>query len=281
MKDFVNNTLCDPVLVQMHNLYNGLWAADPKYPYFNYLGLNFDADRVKSIKFYFHVYRPLSTTEVREHIPGSDDFLRYYALHQHSMGQSLDNSGCALELKFHSDESSPSKGFHFRMRSDADTYRMLGMPRGIPRNLVLGSNMMPGINYEYGVRNMVKRYYYFSDLESKRHIAQMFDLDTLTRASLLEYAESEQFEKVNAYFEDTEALRSCLGTLPSLHQQLVHVLCERYDLECKAFGLYRVNGTRAVYMFSRQSSSMVAGVPCENRTCIDTIGNILNAKPWE
>lgn len=252
--NFIENCFKHPLLRQTNDNYRKVWQKKDGYPYFNYFGVNFDERGVVSVKFYFHVFRYIEPNEAALFLPTLDDFEKYYHLYQESKGQTLDSSGCAFELKFLRDGDEPVKGFHFRLLPNAESYKLIGLPKRIP--LTDFQNWLrPGINYEYrGKEVLRKTYYYFTQEEHKAYFAKRFGLEFLIKAALIEYSESQGFCKINTWY-GTDLSMAKVGNILSEDQILeVDRLCNKYGFNVKAYGYYEGLSVKAVYFMVNGSN---------------------------
>jgi len=202
-------------------------------------------------------------------LPTTEDFNKYYFLYQESLVQNIEHSGCAFEVKFFPDKETPIQGFHFRVKSSAEAYKLIGLPQRLP--FILDENYLPtGINYEYRLDNVLRKtYYYLSSEEHKKYFAQRFHLPFLETASLIEYSESDVFSKINTWYGNDPAIYSNANILPQPQKEVTEYLCEKYKLNAKAFGFYENSDVKAVYLFNAEPKTSL-----RNNTYTDTMKNL-------
>lgn len=247
-ESFLNN----PYLIKMYENYNQVWKKHEDYPYLNHFGLNFDQQGIVSIKFYFHLFHKVTIEEAQLFLPQTDDFFKFYDLHEISKNWSMENSGCAFELKF-KNQFEPTYGFHLKLNGGENTYDILGYPEKLPLNY-LDINKKPGVNYEYTLNNkLIKKYYYFDDSVSKNYLSKRFNVNFFKDFSFLEYTESDLFSKINAWNSlpfQNKINDLNLFTVDNL--KLINNLINKYNLDVKSVGKYENNSQAAIYFSSKQ-----------------------------
>ena len=176
-----------PSVIRAYKAFGAL--RHPEYPDMNYIGLNFSGGKIVSLKFYFSVYRRVQRRDVECFLPTADDFFRYYHLWEPSKVRTGNHTGCAFTVKFKAAED-PEFGFHYRLKSSVDSFRLLGEPESMPFRLS-SFGTRPGINYEYGKagKKSRRRYYYLEKQEHKDYIAKRFAWPFASECRLCEVTE--------------------------------------------------------------------------------------------
>ena len=243
-----------PVVIETYNKYNAL-CTDTNKPHLNYFGINFDKNGIASFKFYFAFFKKLELHEIKQFLPITFDFLKYYHLWEESNYKSIEHSGCTFEVKFKPDMT-PIYGFHYRLPPTKESYDLIGYPKLLPFN-VLDLNTRPGINYEYCNDTVLrKQYYYLDSLEHKKYFAQRFNNPFINKLNLIEYTESDLFSKINGWRIDhtPENLKR-----PNVHtdyaNEIFSSLYKDYNLINISDGYYENNETRASYFFNIKHTS--------------------------
>jgi hypothetical protein len=252
------------------------WRQHPDHPFLTYIGLNFDLQGIYSVKFYFHLFHQLDKETVQDFLPDTADFFRLYHLHDYSRVNSPDHSGCAFTVKFYRGAAFPERGFHYRMVCNDSALNAVPLPTQLPFDARSATHSV-GISYEYGEngKQKVKRYFYFRQPKHKRHFALQNGLDFLNDAVFVEYAESDRFSKINAYYgKNTEALEKA-NVLPMSQRAYVRDVCLRYGLVPKAYGYYSERELFSVYLFNPDNPLPELGIPGMTTHFVDTFGHII------
>lgn len=246
--DSIEGHFQHPLLRQTHEAYLKVWKKDTRFPFFNYMGVNFDDQGVRSVKFYFHVFRRITTEEAMLFLPAVDDFNEYYAHYEESLSQNLNHSGCAFEVKFVRGQENPAQGFHFRFSPNAESYKILGMPARLPFT-DFENWLGPGINFEYyGDQVLRKTYFYFIDSFHKAYFSEKYELPFLSEAELIEYSEASDFSKINSWYGRSEQQAKVANILSKEENEAIEQLCEKYQMRPKAYGFYEGLKVKAVYL---------------------------------
>jgi hypothetical protein len=224
-------------------------------PYLNYFGMNFDSEGISSFKFYFPFFRRLKKEEIELFIPHSEDFMRYYHLWDESDFRSLEHSGCTFEVKFNR-HLTPILGFHFRLRPTSEAYKLIGLPQLLPFK-INDLTTRPGINYEYSQGQVLrKKYYYFDSSDHKIYFANRFNNPFISRVNTIEYTESNDFSKINAWrFDHTPENINRPNVHSDYANQLFDYLNKKYNLINLSDGYYENQSIRASYFFNVINSS--------------------------
>lgn len=259
-------------LFEAYSRYNAIWKRNPQFPYFNYFGINFDSDGILSVKFYFHVFADVAYEDADGFLPSLFDFNEYYPFADESYQLNSSQTGCAFELKFYNNGST-IKGFHLRLRSNDETFDKIGPPMKIPFK-IKQFDLRPGIAFEYDAKTVLKKtYYYFDTQEYKDYFAKAFNLPVLSSASLIEYSESENFSKINTWYNDS-VFHSTANLFLENQKNQIDLLCKKYALNVKIFGYYKDLSVKSVYFFNAQPE-LTRHEKAKNLIYTDTIGNIL------
>lgn len=252
-----------------YDSYHALWRKDSRLPYLNYIGINFDRKKINSFKIYFHVYSKLTEEEVNKFLPTSSDFFKYYPYKLKSDGGGALHTGVAFTFKFFHHHDTPVVGFHFQLNPTPEVQKWIGPPRKIPWD-ISASNVVTAINLEYsGNQTTVKRYYYFHEDYYKKYFADRFGFNFLIQAPYIEYAEADQFSKINVWGFPPEQ-RHLFDTFLPWQRQIIEELCNQYGLKNTVFGFYEHSDIRATYFLPVNSHNLLyPSVPYR-----DTLGMI-------
>lgn len=269
----IDTCLQHPMVREIYGNYKE--CLSPDSPDINYFGINFDPSGIRSLKFYFAFFRKMKPEEVLRFLPHSRDFDKYYHLWDETRSRSLEHSGCTFELKFNA-KMEPITGFHFRMQPVKESYDLIGMPEQLPFDaLSLGTR--PGINYEYSAKGVLrKKYYYFESPEHKKYIADRFNKPFASKASVMEYTESDQFSKVNIWrldYSDENLNRPDYFT--SKEREVINHFREKYGLLSVSDGFYEKDGIRATYFFNAHDHPGTCPFNAPSNHNIDTVSLFL------
>jgi hypothetical protein len=202
-------------------------AAD--YPYQDYIGVNFNKEKISGLKFYFSFYQALTSEISSVFLDEQLEFEKYKHLWQPQKYRDLNNTGFSFTLK--TDENfNVTKGFHFRFPYNKEIFPATKSFRLDPSDL-----LNAGINFEYkNGQNLAKYYYYFHKVYNKHRFAVRFDESFLCGADLIEYTESEKFNKIIAWnFSEDPVFEHF-----SLRQEDIPVLKNINDLLSANYGYY-------------------------------------------
>jgi hypothetical protein len=272
----LEDALGHQLLLSTHEYYLKSWREHPDHPFLTYIGLNFDRQGIYSVKFYFHLFHQVDKDTVKNFLPVTEDFFRLYHLHDYSVVNSPDHSGCAFTVKFYRGESSPERGFHYRMVCNDSALNAVPLPTQLPFDARSATHSV-GISHEYGEngKQKVKRYFYFQQAEHKRHFAKHYGHDFLNDAVFVEYAESDGFSKINAFYGKNTAALAQANVLPVGQREYVRDVCLRYGLVPKAFGHYSEGALLSVYLFNPDNPLPELGIPGMTTHFVDTFGHII------
>lgn len=249
-----------PIVKKYYDTYNVVWKKHPDFPYLTYFGINFDCERIVSVKFYFHFFQELTDEEVSLFLPTTQDFNFYKSHFEISKLKSEEYTGCAMEVKFQG-SLQPVFGFHFRLKPINESFELIGYPKNLPHELI-DLTQRPGINFEYSEKQiLMKKYFYFNNDDSKKYFAERFNYKFLKSAKLLEYSESEFFSKLNVWFgKDYQGTEHLLYS--DAQQSLINQLCQKYKVQNNAFGYYENSDVKAAYFFSTLGNSNALSLIC-------------------
>ncbi len=243
-----------PLVLESYARYNRLRESHTDSLYLNYFGINFDSHGILSFKFYFHFYHELKTHEVKLFLPSVYDFYKYYHLHESSEKLSDIHTGFAFTLKFIRNDKTPSFGFHYRLKPSKESFDMVGKPKCLPFDVV-GSGIIPGINYEYNARGVFRKcYYYFDRPEHKEYFAKRFGYGFLNKVRFIEYTEAEKFSKINAWGH-LPGDSSLLNLFTIEQNALISFLCTRYELKNTVYGYYEKSDVKSTYFITASTKS--------------------------
>lgn len=250
---------------------------DDVYPSMSYMGVNFEAGAIVSLKLYFAIYRRLSEEEVEPFLPHTDDFNRYYALWEPSTRRSNEHTGCTFTIKFKS-TLEPSYGFHYRLKNCDDAYRMIGSAPGLPAD-ICDYGVRPGINYEYGQGDVLrKRYYYFDDARRKSYLAERFSRPFINKCSFAELAEFSGTSKVNAYrFDYSDENMSRPKYFDYNDSIFIDLMKNKYGLINVVDGYYEGGLRNSTYFFNTGRSNPLTAFDTDVNFSIDTVGLLLGS----
>jgi len=223
----------------------------PEYPDMNYIGLNFSGGKIVSLKFYFSVYRAVAQRDVLRFLPSADDFMRYYHLWEPSKIRTGNHTGCAFTVKFKNSQD-PEFGFHYRLKSNAESFHLVGEPESMPYKLS-SFGTRPGMNYEYGTTGEVRRrrYYYLEKQEHKDYIAKRFYWPFASQCRLCEMTEYAGGAKV--IFWTPDYIKKYLDRPTPFHvdaQNTLSRLRADYGLVNVMDGFYEREDTMSTYFFN-------------------------------
>lgn len=261
-----------PLVMDFYERYNRIWQQHREYPYLNYFGINFDAEGIISFKLYFHFFHRLTEEEVSQFLPQTDDFFKYYHLYEPSTTCIDEHTGCALEIKFKGGIENPVIGFHYRVKPTEEAYRLIGYPNLLPEGMGEFQNK-PGINYEYSAGGvLVKRYYYFYSEESRAYFAERFGNDFINKVFMVEYTESDQFAKINAWRLDfTVENLDRPDVFNEKAASIIRQIRAQYGLVNLSDGYYEDSDIRATYFFNVQPTNINTPFNTEENRNIDTL----------
>jgi len=235
-----------PKVKATYQRYKSLMTDD--YPELNYFGVNFQGDKIVSVKFYFAFFRKLTIEEVAFFLPQTADFMRYYHLWEPTKSKSLDHTGCTFEIKFKADDF-PVLGFHYRLKPSDSALDIIGAPRFIPSERIDLKRPL-GINFEYEKQEVLKKsYYYFQEQQDLDFIAEKFQIPFAKNVDLAEYAESEHFAKVILWKLDLSD-KSKPQFFTEKNQELIDYYTKNYNLVRFMDGFYENGEVKSTYFIN-------------------------------
>ena len=270
----------DAVLKAFHN-YRRSWLKNPDYPYLTYMGINFTDDGIHSVKFYFHLFPWLNKETVSQFIPRTEDFFRYYDLHDQSMMNSPDTSGVAFTVKFYCDRNEPEYGFHYRMNPSEQAYSLAGGKTLLPFDPLPHTHSV-GISHEYGAagNEKVKRYLYFRGEEQKAFFAEHFGYPILTKTKFIEYAETKEDWKINTYYGKNPEAPIDANKLNSNQLTLLDDVGSKFGLNVKSYGYSQDRTVKSAYLFKQYNIPPKLGFLSMTQQYVDTIGHMLHVSGY-
>ncbi|MBI3519026.1 MAG: hypothetical protein HY062_06670 [Bacteroidetes bacterium] len=223
--------------------------VDPEFPYQNYIGVNFDKDKLLNLKLYFSFFTPPDIQYVKKFIPESGNYEKFIAYYTSVKERSMENNGITFSIKINSHKEITT-GFHFRIKKDIE-----GFPDIKAFKCFSGDLLNVGICEEFkSGKSHVKYYYYFTGLYNKEKFAVRFSKPHLVAADLIEYTESESFNKVigcnlsdNIFYSKflkihsriAEDIDDLLVNQWGLNDHIAHGFYENSDIEAKYY--FRLN----------------------------------------
>lgn len=249
----VTSLLSHPDVKRVYSHYKSL--QDNDYPSMNYIGLNFRAGAIVSLKLYFALYKRLEIHDVAPFLPVTDDFFKYYSLWDSSKERSLEHTGCTFEIKFKG-TMTPTYGFHFRLRNCEESYDLIGRSSSLPfDDLDLGTR--PGINYEYDESGPLrKRYYYAESAEHKEFLSKKFNIPFILKSSLSELSEFNNITKLNVCrFDYSEENMLRENHFNSDEREVIQFFRRKYGLINVFDGFYDDKETKATYFFNTKDKT--------------------------
>jgi hypothetical protein len=223
--------------------------ADSGYPYQNYIGVNFDKDRLLNLKFYFSFFTPPDIQRVKKFIPESSSYEKFITYYNSVKERSIENNGITFSIKINIHKEITT-GFHFRINKDVAGFPGIKAFKCLPDDLI---NVGICEEFKNGKSN-VKYYYYFNKLYNKEKFAVRFDKPHLVAADLIEYTESESFNKVigcnlsdNIFYSKFLKINSLIVddidnlfvNQWKLNDHIAHGFYENSDIEAKYY--FRLN----------------------------------------
>lgn len=274
MLKIIEGYFSHPTLNLFYQTYTRLWNSNHQFPYFNYIGINFNAKEIVSVKFYFHVFNRISEKDANFFLPTTEDFRKYYGMYQESIEQNLEHSGCAFTLKFNPTKVDVIRGFQIRVQNSNKSNELIGQSKQLP--FAIDDSCLPsGINYEYQQEKSLRKiYHYFNQDKHKIYFAERFKLPFLKSASLIEYSESNHFSKINTWYKNDPLLNAQANLLPPKQKLVVEQLCAKYQLTAKVFGYYENSDIKAVYLFITEPDK-TRNKCSENKVYTDTIKSLI------
>lgn len=259
-------------LIETHENYREMITGAHGNRSFSYMGINFSNSGIHSVKFYFHVLKKLSLPETELFLPRTDDFEPLYLHYEAPEDFTLNNTGCAFELKFYSDDF-PVRGFHLRLRPTDEVKGLLYGTKG-HESLDMNCLLWPGISYEYHENRVVsKSYRYFTSDDEIAFFADRFGANFVKYAKCVEYSEGMGFSKINTWGADKWYFERH-NTLGPTQRMLIEELCRKHRLIPMAMGLYRNLDIKSVYLVSNAYGHHEKRSDYTGKY-VDTIGNII------
>ena len=252
----IESYFAKPDVVQFLDRYDRLICSKPKSHYFNFFGINFSGQHIRTVKFYAHIFEELSAKELLEFVPIAEHYNMFSELRTKSREFRADHVGTILELKFTHEGQNPTYGFYHNLKLCQESFDLMGFPTDLPESM-LGSCSALAVNYEYTETSvLIKKYYQFNDTFSKRYFAKRFGLPFLEHASFVELADSDGFKKIHYCFGARvfDVWDEILDTFPSDQVQLIKDMNDKYGLVNITFAQYENQPTRAIYFFDQGSN---------------------------
>ncbi len=163
----------------------------PGFPSQNYIGVNFNNSEVLSLKLYYSFFFPVDLELVDGYIPDSTMYKRFINYYTPQTERSIVNNGLTFSLKINN-SGLLTKGYHFRFDKNISE-----LPPIKSFQCSADDILNVGLCEEFSSRgNFLKYYYYFNKLYNKEKFAVRFNKPHLVGADLIEYTESDQFNKV-------------------------------------------------------------------------------------
>lgn len=166
-----------------------------EYPYQDYIGVNFTDTKIISLKFYFGFYEPITKQLGNLFLDHHKEFNEFINLWTPTKNRTIKNTGFTFSLKI-DDKFKVTKGFHFRF----PFYKSINFPETKHFKFIPNDLINVGINFEYSNDNvLLKHYYYFDKEYNKQRFAVEYNQPFVEGASMIEYTESNNFNKIIAW----------------------------------------------------------------------------------
>ena len=229
------------------------------YPYYTYIGLNFTAEGIKNLKFYFAYFRRLTEAEIDLLLPVPDRgrFNEFYAdWHPSKEAETELHRGVTFALKVDLD-GSLTHYYHLRVK---------GTPLGLPERAILSArekNRFHGVCQEFkGGKAHLKRYYYLIEPNSIAYTLHLAGMSPRARhVELLEYIESDGRDKFTWVTKDARLVQELVEKRGS--PELGALLAElATDTKGQPFapGSARDGSDHAIYFFDPKHATGFDGV---------------------
>lgn len=240
-------------------------------PYQNYIGVNFDSENILSVKLYFSFFEKPSPEIINAFLPNKSLYSKYIDFYKEDKGRTIENNGLTLTLKIDS-RFEIKKGYHFRIDKNLIDFPLI---KSFKCNFEDILNI--GICEEFGNKDIVKYYYYFQKEYNKERFAERFDRPHSIKADLIEYTESEMFNKlITCNLSENKFYTKFIKYKSNLAVD-VNDFFLKYNFSGDiAHGFYENNDIEAKYYFNlKQSSSMSDSFLKHENLHINTIGPLL------
>ncbi len=239
-------------------------------PYQNYIGVNFNKSDVISIKLYFTFFEIPDFNFVKSYLPDTMGYEKYIGFYKSGSERSLLNSGIAFTLKINS-SGEIKRGYHFRIDK---TYSFPEIKAFKCNNNDL---LNIGICQEFDKDMLTKYYYYFDKAYNKEKFAERFDKAHAIKSDLIEYTESEKFNKlITCNLTKNSFYQKFLRYNSPIADEVDHLFVGTYGLDnTVAHGFYENSDIEAKYYFNikKQNNKENVFLSIENKH-IDTISDI-------
>lgn len=169
-------------------LYN--YPLNKNYPYQNYLGINFNEADILNLKLYFSFFVPPPLDFVKKIIPDTSNYEKFIVNYIPSSERTFENNGITFSLKI-DEKKIITKGYHFRFDNN-----VCDMPKIKSFKVSKDDILNVGICEEFNNAKYIKYYYYFKNIYNKQKFALRFNKPHLIVADLIEYTESDNFNKI-------------------------------------------------------------------------------------
>lgn len=227
--------------------YNQLISTHNSKQYFTYIGVNFNEEKVHSVKFYAHFFEQLSNEEVLKFIPTLKDYSKFIHLKKDTNIIDFKEAGIALELKFNVQDKSQGVGFFFHLDPSKCSDNILPFPKELSSEFKQQYDAS-GVNYEYyDGKTKFKAYYYFSEQHHRTYLKNLFPKLQTDNSPFLEYAFTENTSKLNAYFLDEDFMKTKGSIFSNKEKAIIQAINKKYGLVNHGFGMYSNKPMKSIY----------------------------------
>lgn len=219
----------------------------------NYMGLNYSARGIESIKFYFLTTAKIGIKEISRFFPHADAIQDEYRKHEGSRTFDLDNLGVTFSIK--ADRSGLISHAYYQQRVGEKAY--------FPATIELPV-MEKSIRDDFYVREFKggeateKNYFLMSNRDNIRYTMDYFQVSEVPESEVthIEYAEFPGAQKMVMVIPDrTARIRYLERTGNENEMSLVRHLMARYGWFPEFPGKYLSGRTRTVYFFQESAAS--------------------------
>ncbi len=263
---YIESILSDRYLIDFYEKYINLIKNKKSETFFNYWGINFTDDGVNSLKFYLHIFDELDKNDIVNFIPSTKEFEEFISLKKSNSFKDKMNVGIALTIKFKMNTNKPTFGFYFLLNDIKASIDKIGFAKNLPQHFKEDCIAI-GINFEYdNDKTTFKKYYYFDKREIMDFFEKKFNLKNHGGDYIIEYSESNDFEKLNLYRLSNEIDEENLYQFSSKEKRIIQYLKEKFNVRTPEYGSYLNENIKSIYFFN----------PKTNELNVDSLKSILH-----
>jgi hypothetical protein len=211
----------------------------------------------------------LKEKDILKFIPKTADYNYYINEKEKNEEFGIKNMGTVFELKFKINDIHPTFGFFYLLKGSSTLPHF-----NSKSNQLQGKQISLGINFEYNnTYSLFKIYRYFYPAETVKNICiKTFGIDSIYKPKLIEYAENENYSKINVLIEPDCNFLSEQKIFSIKEQKIIQYLNQKYNLVNIQYGIYDEKHIKSIYFHSQE-------IKTPNNTIgvfVDTLNNILN-----